>query len=117
MMDRKARVVQRIEMLVTQLSPLLSDPLRATIAEEVADSICNDLLIIGYKDGDESIDCRVGDYGRVFDSNGKEIHYVEHGNLTTGELVTINCSRLDEEGEVARVIEKFPAPMRFERGQ
>lgn len=73
-------------------------------------------------DGDQNsywdVDCQNGDYGRLYDADGKYIEYTRRAKLKTGEaIITVEKDGkiVMENNEVKELLRTYKAPLRFER--
>jgi len=60
-----------------------------------------------------------GDFGKVFDAEGNEIEHVTSANMKTGWCEFMKSENgvfaLDDNGEIKKFVEEFPAPLKFVR--
>jgi hypothetical protein len=112
---RYERILKRINQLADELSNTVCRKTRSSLCEYAANDIRRDLFVINSKEGDDYIDCRSGRYvGEVRDRNGSIVtHKIEHGNLTTGEVVVINTEKLSDVGGFEREIHQLEGPLTF----
>lgn len=110
---RYERILLKTKKLKEMLSAASSDGLREMVCEVIAREICDDLFVIKCNEGDEYIDCRAGSfYGMITNSNGDKVDLnIEHGNLTTGEVVVINMDKTDDNGRLEREIVQHDGPL------
>lgn len=112
---RYERILLKTRKLKEMLSAAGSDGLREMVCEVIAREICDDLFVIKCNEGDEYIDCRVGVFhGVIKNSNGENVDLnIEHGNLTTGEVVVINTEKRDDNGKLEREIVQHDGPLTY----
>ena len=115
------RVKSRIDELARDLSEVKSEETRGRLCDYASREICNDLFTIKVSDGDVYMDCRINSnvgFGIMLDADGNEVSMdIEHGNLTTGEVVVVNTCKVAHTGELEREIHQLKGPLKFTSSQ